>query len=69
MLLDYMLKLAGSGNDSSDGRISIRKNSRSKQKHIVINDLALVNEVRNDFKVGISGDSTSDMRQNRQNPH
>ncbi|CAN6855774.1 hypothetical protein HID58_048715 [Brassica napus] len=69
MLLDYMLKLASSGKDSSDGRISIGKNSRSEQKHIVIKDLALVNEVRNamtlrynDFKVGISGDRTSDVR-------
>ncbi|KAH0855530.1 LOW QUALITY PROTEIN: hypothetical protein HID58_007930 [Brassica napus] len=57
MLLDYMLKLASSGKDSSDGRISIGKNSRSEQKHIVIKDLALVNEV-----LGISGDRTSDVR-------
>nr|VDC90781.1 unnamed protein product [Brassica rapa] len=47
MLLDYMLKLASSGKHSSDGRISIGKHSRSEQKHIVIKDLALVNEVRN----------------------
>ncbi|KAL0692927.1 hypothetical protein Bca4012_060107 [Brassica carinata] len=69
MLLDYMLKFAGSGKDSSDGRISIGKKSCREEKHIVINDLALVNEVRNamtlrydDFKVEISGDSTIDVR-------
>lgn len=70
MLLDYMLKFAGSGKDSSDGRISIGEKSCREEKHIVINDQALANEVRNamplrdnDFKVEISGDDpTIDVR-------
>ncbi|KAH0939357.1 hypothetical protein HID58_006818 [Brassica napus] len=36
MLLDYMLKLASSGKDSSDGRISIGKNSRTSDVRLLL---------------------------------
>ncbi|KAG2302203.1 hypothetical protein Bca52824_030854 [Brassica carinata] len=52
MLLDYMLKLADSGKDSSDGQITIGKCSSKEEKHIEIKTQNIVDDVCNAMSLG-----------------
>ncbi|WZZ87356.1 hypothetical protein YC2023_115935 [Brassica napus] len=52
MLLDYMLNLADSWKDSSDGHITIGKCSSKEQKHIEINTSDITADVRNVMSIG-----------------
>ncbi|KAG5383548.1 hypothetical protein IGI04_035018 [Brassica rapa subsp. trilocularis] len=52
MLLDYMLNLADSWKDSSDGHITIGKCSSKEQKHIEIKASVITDDVRNVMSLG-----------------